>query len=326
MNHAEHNNKRIALHIDTPALGDTIAAIPTLRKLAQAYQGKLTVFTSKPFLFEHHPLVEVAFSDKSKEIENPIYEIFRTFMPLMGKAHVLNGQKTEFRYSNMDFRQFHAVSLGFTLKESEMEIDLYIEKERKLECNDYVIIHPTHTWATRTWPRENWQQLTNMLNAKGIAVVAVGRDSQETGAFNTEKPVMNMNIEYGENLLNDPNNDIHELRWMMNNQARAVVTMDSGILHVAGTTDVNIIQLGSSIDNKLRAPYRQGTQEYKYQFVRGGCGLFCSSNMRYNVKEHGSINGIPPQVYCLEGKPTFECHPNVNQVFEAVMKLYLENG
>ena len=60
--------------------------------------------------------------------------------------------------------------------------------------------------------------------------------------------------------------------------------------------------------------------------MRGGCGLFCSSNMRYNVKEHGTINGIPPQVYCLEGKPTFECHPSVNQVFEAIMKLYLENG
>ena len=89
---------------------------------------------------------------------------------------------------------------------------------------------------------------------------------------------------------------------------------------------IDIIQLGSSIDNKLRAPYRQGTQEYKYRFVRGACGLFCSSNMKYNIGIHGSINGVPPQVNCLENKPTFECHPNVNQVFQAIMKLYLENG
>jgi hypothetical protein len=133
---------------------------------------------------------------------------------------------------------------------------------------------------------------------------------------------MDLHIRYGVNLLDDPDNDVAELRWMMNHQAMCVVTMDSGILHVAGTTDVNLIQLGSSIDPKLRAPYRQGSQAYKYQYVKGSCDLFCSSNMKYNVKVHGSIHGVPPQVYCLEGKPTFECHPSVDQVFEAALSHY----
>ena len=84
------------------------------------------------------------------------------------------------------------------------------------------------------------------------------------------------------------------------------------------------IQLGSSIDNKLRAPYRNGSQDYKYQFIRGGCGLFCSSNMKYNVKVHGNIHGIPPQIHCLENKPTFECHPSVDKIYEAVIGLYDE--
>ena len=131
---------------------------------------------------------------------------------------------------------------------------------------------------------------------------------------------MDINIKYGVNLLDDPDNDIAELRWMMNHRASVVVTMDSGILHVAGTTDANIIQLGSSIDWRLRAPYRNGGQEYKYQYVGGSCNIACSSNMKYNVKEHGSIQGVPPQVKCLENKPTFECHPTVDQVFEAILK------
>ena len=45
--------QKIALKIDTPALGDTLAAIPTLRKLCEAYESTLTVFTSKSFLFEN---------------------------------------------------------------------------------------------------------------------------------------------------------------------------------------------------------------------------------------------------------------------------------
>ena len=164
--------------------------------------------------------------------------------------------------------------------------------------------------------------MTDRLNDQGIPVVAIGRDSKETGHFNVEKPVMNLNIKHGLNMLNDHTNDPAELRWMMNNKAKAVVTMDSGILHVAGTTDVHIIQLGSSINNKLRAPYRGGSQEYKYDFIRGGCGVFCSSNMKYNIKTHGSIQAIPPQINCLEDKKEFECHPSVDAVYNRIVKLY----
>ena len=316
----------IALWIDTPALGDTIAAIPTLRKISEAYGNKpITVFTTKPFLFENHPLVKQAFKSDADKSD---YMVYRTFSPLVGKQYDQHGTKIEFRYSNMDFRQFHAVSLGFTLQKHEMEMDLYIEKERELGFKDYVIIHPTHTWASRTWEREKWQALIDKLNANGIPVVAVGRDSKEVGFFNTDKPVMDINIKLGKNLLNDPDNDPAELRWMMNHRARAVVTMDSGMLHVAGTTDVNIIQLGSSIDNKLRAPYRgpEVSQDYKYFYVNGGCEVFCASNMKSNVQVHGSIQGVPPQVNCLESRPTFECHPTVDQVFDQVMKLYTVKG
>ena len=315
-------SKQIAICIDTPALGDTLAAIPTLRKLSKAYESQLIVFSSKPFLFEGHPLVSKALKLDDPLRFDPNLKVYRTFMPIVGKAYDLKGEQVEFRSSNMDIRQFHAVSLGFTLSEDEMEMDLYIEKERDLGFEDYVIIHPTHTWPTRTWDQAKWQELVNRLNEQGIPVVAVGRDSHEVGTFSVDKPVMQLDIKLGVDLLNDPTNDPAELRWMMNHKARAIVTMDSGLLHIAGTTDVNIIQLGSSIDPKLRAPYRKGTQDYKYTYVSGGCDIFCSSNMKYNIKEHGTIQAIPPQIYCLDGKPTFECHPTVDKTFDAVVKLY----
>ena len=310
----------VALWIDTPALGDTIAAIPTLRKLSKAFEDKpLTVFTSNPSLFDGHPLVYQALhSDEPKDG----FKVYHTFWPLVGKTYDLTGSKVEFRHSNTDIRQFHATSLGFSLLPSEMELDLYCETEYEIPFKDYVIIHPTHTWPTRTWEQSKWQELTDRLNARGIAVIAVGKDSSEVGTFNVQKPVMEIDIKLGLNLLNNSAITIPVLRWMMNHQARAVVTMDSGILHVAGTTDVNIIQLGSSIDPKLRAPYRNGSQDYKYKYVAGGCDLFCSSNMKYNSMVHGSIHGVPPQIKCLENKPTFECHPTVDQVYDSVLNLY----
>ena len=202
-----------------------------------------------------------------------------------------------------------------------MEIDIYIEKSRPLNLGKYVIIHPTHTWATRTWDQKQWQGLVDLLNKDNIPVVAIGRDSSEVGFYNTQKPVMDINIELGVNLLNDPDNDPAELRWMMQNEASIVVTMDSGILHLAGTTDVRILQLGSSIHPKLRAPWRHGSQSWRYDYVKGSCNEFCSSNMKYNIKEWGSIMGVPPQVKCLDNRPTFECHPNFEQVYNKIIEV-----
>ena len=34
-----------------------------------------------------------------------------------------------------------------------METDLYIEEEWKTEFKDYVVIHPTNTWESRTWDK-----------------------------------------------------------------------------------------------------------------------------------------------------------------------------
>ena len=313
---------KVAVIIDTLALGDTIAAIPTLRKISQAYGGqKLTVLTSKPFLFDNHPLVEDSYSLETELSD--AYTVYRTFSPLAGKTHKLIDETIEFRHSNMDIRQFHAISLGFTLLDSEMETDLYVEKVKELPYKDYVIIHPTHTWPTRTWEQGKWQQLIDKLNQKGIPVIAIGQDSKEVGTFSVDKPVMDINIRLGANLLNDSETDIPMIRWMMNNRARAVVTMDSGILHVAGTTDVNIIQLSSSVNYKLRAPYRKGVQDYKYTYVDGGCEM-CSSDMQSNVNVHGSIHAIPPQIYCLKNKSFDECHPSVDQVLKQVTKLYTQ--
>lgn len=313
----------IGIWIDTSALGDTIAAIPACKKIAAAYPNEhILLFTSRPELFEGHQWFSQVF-EYNQDVAATCSKVHRLFMPLVGKSYQLEGGETvEWRYSNMDIRQFHAVSQGFTLQNEDMQTDLYIERQRELDVSNYVMIHPTYTWASRTWDVAKWQELVDRLNDAGIPVVAVGRSGKEQGFFNIDKPVMDLNIKYGVNLLDDPDNDVAELRYMMNQNAMCVVTMDSGILHVAGTTDVNIIQLGSSIDWKLRAPYRQGSQTYKYQYIGGSCELFCSSNMKYNVKVHGSIHGVPPQVHCLEHKPTFECHPSVDQVFNAVQAHY----
>jgi hypothetical protein len=87
--------------------------------------------------------------------------------------------------------------------------------------------------------------------------------------------------------------------------------MDSGLLHLAGTTNTPIIQLGSSLNPEFRMPHG-----HPLRYVDGPCKLQCCSNMKYGVKEWGNIQGVQPLIGCLENKETFECHPEVNQVYE----------
>jgi hypothetical protein len=102
-----------------------------------------------------------------------------------------------------------------------------------------------------------------------------------------------------------------------------VITMNAGLLPFAGTTDCNILQLGGAIDPSYRTPFRNGSQDYKHKFIGGSCKLLCQSDMKYNVNGNLKItrwNGYRSPG-CYENKPTFECHPSVNAVFNEVLEI-----
>jgi hypothetical protein len=170
-------------------------------------------------------------------------------------------------------------------------------------------------------------KLTQELNDLGYDVISIGKDSSEKGFFNVDKPVFNFEIEKGLNLMNKTS--ISDC-WNLMQKAEAFVTMDSGLLHLAGTTNVPIIHLGSSIKPEFRMPYRFGNKQsiffhnnnkLVYQYVRGGCGLECASNMKYAMEYWDDINSVPPLIGCLEKKETFECHPSVEQVLNSLKSL-----
>ena len=296
---------------DCNGLGDLICATPTIKKIAEAYGQQITVISKMPELFKNNPFVESSykFSSVDKEYFNTNYILHNSFYNV-GKK---NERGIEYKHNRIDIRQFHAIHLGFMLRPDEMECFYKPTEEckHKLPEKPYVVIHPVTTWATRTWSALNWMNLTEKLNEMGYAVVSIGKDSSETGFFNVQKPVFNFEISDGLNLMNKTS--ISDC-WHIIANAHCFITMDSGLLHLAGTTDTHIIHLGSSIAPEFRIPYRNHSQSYKYNYVRGGCGLECGSNMKYGVKEWGDIQGVPPLIRCLENKPTFECHPSVEQV------------
>ena len=301
------------------ALGDTLSVTPTLRKLYNTHGQKISVMTHHPYLFSNNPYVDVVYNELTIQIteeQKEDYEIFNSF----NISYHPNG--VCYKHNVMDIRQFHAINLGFMLTKDEMELDYIPDPYEPIEDlpEKYVLIHPVQNWNSRTWDAKKWQLLTKLLNERGIAVVSVGKDSSELGGSNVDKPVFNFPIVLGMNLMNQTT---LSQTWHLINKSMCFITMDSGLLHLAGTTDAHIIQLGSSINPEFRSPFRKGSQEYKYHYVRGGCGLNCASDMKYGVREWQSIQGIPSLVNCLERKETFECHPNPLMVYNKVMEFVI---
>ena len=311
--------KKVCLDLtESRGLGDTICATPIVRKLYETYGYKIAVITQHPEVFQRNPYVSELYFPDTTDF-NVIIEKYTVFNSFHKPNHE-DCRGVVPHHNVMDLRQFHATNLGFMLSDYEMSMDYVPREFEPIEGlpERFVLIHPVTTWASRTWSEQRWLTLTTLLNESGIAVVSVGKDSSEVGYSNVQKPVFNFPISLGLNLLNQT--DISQTWWLMN-KSMCFVTMDSGLLHLAGTTDSHILQLGSSVKPDFRAPYRNNTQSYKYDYVSGSCNIFCASDLKYAVKEWGTINSVPSLVNCLEKKPTFECHPNVIDVYNKIMKI-----
>jgi len=307
----------------TPSIGDFICSTPTIKKLAKTYGTKVLVISPNPGLLKNNPYVSESINIDSVDVSilEKDYDIHRSFH-LLGKRDSLG---IEFKHAMCDIRQFHAKDLGFMLTPNELSCDYFPDSEETCMKDislpeKYVVIHPAQSWDSRTWDIGKWQILCDELAKREIFVVSIGKNSGEYSLhLQQDKPAFELDIKYGIDLTNKTTLD---QSWHILNRAQTVVTMDSGILHLAGTTDTHIIQLGSSIDPYFRAPYRKGSQKYKYKYVLGSCKIHCASDLSYSLRDWHNIQAVTLIHTCLENKPEFECKPNPSSVLTEVIDVY----
>lgn len=348
--------KSPAFYTASLAIGDLICATPTIRKISEVYNTKVIVFSHHPEIFENLPYVSESLDvkdyitlDKSTELREK-YDLHYSFWRMGQKISLSDDRGIEMKHAMIDIRQYHAIDNGFMLKSSELHCD-FSPRNEILDVElpeEFVVLHPFKNWPSRTWDTNNWNLLIKKLSENNIPVVVVGKDAidnklidylkkEVTGktderVFNElerKKSVSNSLENFG--IIDLTNKTTISQVWKIINKAKCVVTMDSGILHLAGTTDTHIVQLGSSIHPEFRAPYRHGKQSYKYSYVAGGCNLFCASNMKYSLRdwEFGYNGGTPLQSVtlidtCLEKKKTFECHPSADKVFDKILQIWTD--
>lgn len=333
---------KILIKVPCSPMGDTLCSTPTIRKISESYGQKVDVMAVRDDVLIGNPYI-----DNLLKFENEVKgydEVFDTFVRSI-KVNKNMDSKTfydkpiEIKLSNFEARQIHALSVGITLYPDELSCDFYPDKqtnESLLIDKNCIVLHVTDSWPNRTWSNIKWQRLINLIKKyTDLKIVTIGKSHFEQAHFGPIKKTVHTfsDVDYDfcvydvmeeQGQSRNSRYEISEM-WHIINNSYGIISFDSGPIHLAGTTDSWIFQIGASIRPEKTAPWRNESQKYKFKFIDGECKLFCGSCPKYSVKEWGTINSMPYYPECQEGYDEFKCQPSPDEVFYTLLKTY-NNG
>ena len=327
--------KKILIKVPCQAMGDTICSTPTIKKISECYEQKVDVMTAREDVLIGSPYIN-KFLQYQDEVEG-YDEIFDLFVKSIKTNKNMDSKSfynipMDIKLLNFEARQIHALSVGITLYPNELSCDFYPDKPTKnsnLINKEFLVFHVTESWKNKSWEVKKWQRLVDLIKFHtNYKIVTIGKSHLEQGYNEVihKKTIKLDNIDYdfcfdGEMIDQSVGHreSLSEM-WHILNNAYGLVSFDSGPVHLAGTTDSWIFQIGGSLRPEKTAPWRNETQDYKFKFIGGECKLFCGTDPKYSVKNWNTINSNPYGPDCQEGYKEIKCKPSPDEVFNYIKK------
>lgn len=147
-----------------------------------------------------------------------------------------------------------------------------------------VVLHPVAKWDSKLWPEEHWAELAKGLSQKGLRLILTGSaaDRQVTTRIAAMADLGSMLVD----LAGDTN--LNQLAALMT-LADAVVTTDTGAMHLAGAVGAKVTALFGPT-----APWRTGPYGEGHKIMR--LGMDCSPCFRRNCPEPKCMTGLTPDM------------------------------
>ncbi len=330
-------SKKILIKVPCPAMGDTLCSTPTIRKISECYEQKVDVMAIREDVLINNPYI-----DKFLPYQNQVEEydeVFDLFVRSIKTNKNMDSQDfydtpMDLKLINFESRQIHALSAGITLYPDELSCEFHPDKPTKrsnLINKEFLVFHVTESWPNKSWEVKKWQRLVDLIKSHtDYKIVTIGKNHTEQG-YNeiiSKKVIKLDNIDYdfcfnskATDQSSQNNRESLSEMWHIINNAYGLVSFDSGPVHLAGTTDNWIFQIGGSIRPEKTAPWRNKTQDYKFKFIGGECKLFCGTDPKYAVKNWGTLNSNPYGPDCQEGYKEIKCKPSPDKVFYKILEL-----
>lgn len=138
----------------------------------------------------------------------------------------------------------------------------------------YAVITTGFTAEVREFLPDQINAVANYLNSLEITPVYLGATITKTGTVHTIKGIFKNEIDFskGINLVDKTN--LLEAAAIMHN-AKAVIGVDNGLLHIAGTTQTPIIGGFTTVTPNIRMPIRNGVLGDNYYPITPDPDLQC---------------------------------------------------
>lgn len=151
----------------------------------------------------------------------------------------------------------------------------------------YVCVVATAAEPVKALPLETFFMIVDKIIMHGYTPVFLGKEESECGIneMKTKAEIVIPNTSKGVSLINKTN--LLEASRIIH-ESKAIVGLDSGLIHLAGCTDTNIICGYTLVDPIHVAPIRKGTQTYKFTKIEPD---FLIKNRYYQTYRSGFKGG-----------------------------------
>ncbi|OGJ95012.1 MAG: hypothetical protein A2487_11520 [Candidatus Raymondbacteria bacterium RifOxyC12_full_50_8] len=326
---------RVAAWIPNPLVGDTISVTPTIREIHRRYKdSKIDVYSFIPEIFAYNSNVDKSYYYDPK-LEGPQFYnklidhgYFKSFVTHGGDVY----KGIDLSISNMIDVPSYVCLDKLILPDNEKWLEIPVSeaeeqsmaskiKKYDIDFNKLVIIHPNINVATRTWDAKNWQELTDRLRVDGYQVAAIGKSRHEGESIKLEKlnrVKIRQNVQLGMQPCPRGAIDLIDKFSILESKcflerALALVVMDSGLMHIALSTNIRIVAMFTVIHPFYRRAWRKDGFDYRF-FVptpNGDC--------HYCTRDHRDLLINKPITECPRSSVPL-CLHTVDEVYKTFKK------
>lgn len=155
-----------------------------------------------------------------------------------------------------------------------------------LNSQPYVVICVGFTSKVREFLPNYVNQVVQYVKRKGYRIVFLGKKETSTGSGHVIRGIFKNEIDYTAGLDLLDQTSLAEAQKIMS-EAKCVIGTDSGLIHLAATSDVPIVCSFTTVKPMHREPYRNDIRGFNFHSVEPpeslGC-RGCQSNMQFTHK------------------------------------------
>lgn len=293
-------------------LGDQIESEPVARYVRKIYpEANIYLTTHHPRAFQHLKKLGIEVYDYTnwKGINDAL--IVMENNPTEGKSI---DRLTQVLFHPTDFSSISMIRRTLPFNEKQIKMDVEISDvesvlsllKEKNKDKKIIVVHPGKWWPSKTFPKDWWQKVVDLLSEK-LSVVLIGKTlSEKQGFLDIKCPKDGFDFRdfttFGENIA-------------LISLAKVTLSNDSSPIHIAGAFDNWIVVIPTSKHPDHILPWRNGSQKYKTKSIYKKL-LIEDLEVRHTEFYFDTIDKLP------KGKKIDEYLPEPEEVVNEIFDIY----